>query len=148
MSHRDHPAFALCWAGLAHAAERGPMARLRHRVLQPARGRLLVVGAGQGHDLHYLVAAAAEFRRVLAPGGALLLPEHVRASTRRWLALAQDRVDAVWGAFAGGCHLNRDPVAALARAGFDTSEVVDHHLARFLPLIDAAVLGIARPAGR
>ncbi len=208
MSRRDHPTFATFYAGLARAAERGSMARLRRKTLAPARGRLLIVGAGQGHDLAHLPAAvtsvvalepdaamrrwgakrvasaavptsylagtaeqlpladgsvdtvlctlvlcsvddldaaAAEFRRVLAPGGSLLVLEHVRAAGRPRVASLQDRVDPLWGRFSGGCHLNRDPVASLQQAGFDTSGVTDRHLAKFMPLLDPAVLGVAVP---
>jgi ubiquinone/menaquinone biosynthesis C-methylase UbiE len=210
MSRRDHPAFAAFYAGLARAAERGSMARLRRKTLASARGRVLIVGAGQGHDLAHLPpavvsvvalepdsamrrwgaervrrsavpasyvagtaehvplrdhsvdtvlctlvlcsvddldAAVAEIRRVLAPGGRLLVLEHVRAQSRPRLAAVQDWADPFWGKFSGGCHLNRDPVAALDRAGFDTSGLADRHLARFMPLLDPAVLGVAHPSG-
>jgi ubiquinone/menaquinone biosynthesis C-methylase UbiE len=63
------------------------------------------------------LAALKEMRRVLAPGGALLFCEHGRApdpSVARW----QDRLQPLWGPFAGGCHLNRDIPALLAAAGF------------------------------
>lgn len=208
MQRRDHPVFATFYSGLARLAERGSMARLRHRTLAPARGRLLIVGAGLGHDVGYLPpavtsvvalepdaamrrragkrlatspvptwlvagvaerlpladgsvdtvlctlvlcsvddvdAAAHEMRRVLAPGGQLLLLEHVRAATSR-VAAVQDRVDPFWGRVSGGCHLNRDPRAALERAGFDTSDVRDRHLAKLMPLLDPAVQGVATPA--
>ena len=60
--------------------------------------------------------ALAEARRVLKPGGRLLLCEHVRgrASLARW----QDRFERPWGRLAGGCHPNRDTVGAVEAAGF------------------------------
>ncbi|HEX6711098.1 MAG TPA: class I SAM-dependent methyltransferase [Rubrobacter sp.] len=62
-------------------------------------------------------SALEEIRRVLRPGGRLLFIEHVRAtgSTARW----QDRVEPVWGRIFGGCHPNRETVAAIEEAGFE-----------------------------
>ncbi|HUG40371.1 MAG TPA: class I SAM-dependent methyltransferase [Longimicrobiales bacterium] len=65
--------------------------------------------------------AAREIRRVLKPGGALIVLEHVRAHREGRLAAWQDRLDPIWSRAAVGCHLNRDTAAALARAGFDTA---------------------------
>ena len=65
-------------------------------------------------------AAAREIRRVLRPGGRLLVLEHVRARAGSRLARWQDRLDRLWSRVAVGCHLNRDTGAVLARAGFDT----------------------------
>ncbi len=61
--------------------------------------------------------ALGEIRRVLRPGGRLLFIEHVRAAgpTARW----QDRIEPLWGRLLGGCHPNRDTVAAIERAGFE-----------------------------
>ena len=61
--------------------------------------------------------ALREMRRVLVPGGRLLFCEHGRApdeTVRRW----QDRLQPLWGALAGGCHLGRDVPALLEAAGF------------------------------
>lgn len=54
---REHPAFAAAWTVLAGAAERASLGRLRTKALAPARGRLLIVGSGQGHDLAHVPAA-------------------------------------------------------------------------------------------
>jgi ubiquinone/menaquinone biosynthesis C-methylase UbiE len=58
-----------------------------------------------------------EIWRVLRPGGRLLFIEHVRAtgSMARW----QDRIEPFWGRLFGGCHPNRDTVAAIEEAGFE-----------------------------
>jgi ubiquinone/menaquinone biosynthesis C-methylase UbiE len=62
-------------------------------------------------------AALDEVRRVLRPGGRLLFIEHVRAvgSAARW----QDRLEPLWRRLFGGCHPNRDTVAAIEDAGFE-----------------------------
>jgi SAM-dependent methyltransferase len=65
-------------------------------------------------------AALAEVRRVLRPTGELRFYEHVVAH-RRAAAALQRGLDAtrVWPTVAGGCHLARDTVAAIERAGFE-----------------------------
>lgn len=57
-----------------------------------------------------------EARRVLRPGGALRLLEHVRHRGVR--GALQDLVQPAWTRIAGGCHPNRDTVAAVEAAGF------------------------------
>jgi ubiquinone/menaquinone biosynthesis C-methylase UbiE len=60
--------------------------------------------------------ALAEVRRVLRPGGRLRFYEHVRAQDPQ-LARWQDRLERPWGWLVGGCHPNRDTVAAITAAG-------------------------------
>ena len=68
-------------------------------------------------------AVLAEVRRVLRPGGQLRLIEHVR-SERPVAGWLMDRVDGVWLRLNGqGCHLNRDPLPAIADAGFRVEQV-------------------------
>lgn len=55
--HREHPRFAAAWTVLAGAAERAPVGRWRTETLAPARGRLLILGSGQGHDLAHIPGA-------------------------------------------------------------------------------------------
>jgi SAM-dependent methyltransferase len=62
-------------------------------------------------------AALAEARRVLKPGGRLLFCEHglaPDAGVARW----QRRIEPVWKAIAGGCHLTRAVTPAIEAAGF------------------------------
>jgi SAM-dependent methyltransferase len=62
-------------------------------------------------------AALIEARRVLRPGGELRFYEHVR-SRRPGFARWQRRVDPFWARAMGGCHTDRDTLAAIADAGF------------------------------
>jgi ubiquinone/menaquinone biosynthesis C-methylase UbiE len=59
----------------------------------------------------------AEVRRVLRPGGALRMLEHVR-STTPWKGRLQDRIQPLWTAVMGGCHPNRETERAVEAAGF------------------------------
>jgi ubiquinone/menaquinone biosynthesis C-methylase UbiE len=63
--------------------------------------------------------ALGEMRRVLRPGGVVRFFEHGRGGgpAMRFTQHALDRT--VWPPLTGGCHLARDPVAALRRAGFE-----------------------------
>lgn len=59
----------------------------------------------------------AELHRVLRPGGQLLMLEHVQARSRLG-ARVLNRLQPAWTLISGGCHPNRDTVAAVQRAGF------------------------------
>jgi ubiquinone/menaquinone biosynthesis C-methylase UbiE len=64
------------------------------------------------------VLAAFELHRVLRPGGVLRFNEHV-ISEHRAVGDIQRAADAtVWPFLSGGCHLGRDTLAELQRAGF------------------------------
>lgn len=62
----------------------------------------------------------AEIRRVLRPGGQVLVLEHVR-SLDPGLARWQDRLTRPWNWFGAGCHPNRDTAGVFASAGFETA---------------------------
>jgi ubiquinone/menaquinone biosynthesis C-methylase UbiE len=59
-------------------------------------------------------AALAEFSRVLRSGGELRFWEHVRSRDPAY-AVFQQAADLVWPHLMGGCHLQRDTLAAIAR---------------------------------
>ncbi|MEU0030107.1 class I SAM-dependent methyltransferase [Streptomyces sp. NPDC006335] len=63
--------------------------------------------------------ALGEVRRVLRPGGVVRFFEHGRGGGPA-MRLTQHALDrTLWPPLTGGCHLARDPVAALRRAGFE-----------------------------
>lgn len=67
------------------------------------------------------MTALAEIRRVLKPSGRLVFIEHGRsdrARCRKW----QERLNRLWGRLAGGCHLDREPLELIRRAGFHLVE--------------------------
>ena len=64
-----------------------------------------------------LDAALAEVRRVLRPGGSVRFVEHAVAPSRA-MARLQRGIQPVWGAVAGGCHVDRDILGRLRAAGF------------------------------
>jgi ubiquinone/menaquinone biosynthesis C-methylase UbiE len=86
--------------------------------------------------------ALAETRRVLRPGGRLRFYEHVRATDPR-LARRQDRLQRPWGWLVGGCHPNRDTVAAITAAGLRLVQLDRFDLQAMPPLARPHVLGVA-----
>ena len=65
--------------------------------------------------------ALAEVRRVLSPGGALRMLEHVRSRRGAW-GRVQDLLQPAWTRVAGGCRPNRDTERAVEAAGFAIEE--------------------------
>jgi ubiquinone/menaquinone biosynthesis C-methylase UbiE len=88
------------------------------------------------------VRALAEARRVLHPGGTLRFYEHVRAEDPR-LARWQDRLQRPWGWLVGGCHPNRDTMAAITAAGLRVIQLDRFDLQAMPPLARPHVLGVA-----
>jgi SAM-dependent methyltransferase len=86
--------------------------------------------------------ALAEVRRVLRPGGRLRFYEHVRAEDPR-LARWQDHLERPWGWLVGGCHPNRDTVAAITAAGLRLVQLDRFDLRATPPPARPHVLGVA-----
>jgi ubiquinone/menaquinone biosynthesis C-methylase UbiE len=65
-----------------------------------------------------VAATLGEIHRVLAPGGRLIVLEHVRGDGA--MGRFQDLIAKPWSWLASGCHPNRRTIDAIAAAGFDT----------------------------
>jgi SAM-dependent methyltransferase len=90
-------------------------------------------------------SALREIARVLAPGGRLLLIEHVRSGSPA-LARWQDRLATPWRHFAEGCHCNRATTQAIGDAGFDL-DVYPAAWRTMPPIVRPLIIGAAtRPA--
>lgn len=90
-----------------------------------------------------LPQAISEFRRVLRPGGTVRFVEHVAAVHPRARRI-QSRLQPLWGAVAGGCHLDRDIVGRLEAGGFEVSLLSPPDDGRFE--LAPFVAGVAGPA--
>lgn len=89
-------------------------------------------------------SALAETRRVLRPGGRILFTEHGRspdAGIKKW----QRRVEPVWKAVAGGCHLTRDTLGMLREAGFEPEGAETMYLPNTPKIAGYVSWGAARP---
>jgi len=107
------------------AAELVVAAADAHDLPFPAASFDTVVGTLVFCSIHDPFAALAELRRVLRPGGRLLLLEHVRGQTPLTRRLT-DWLHPVWFAMQGECHLNRETAAAVAAAGFRVERAESH----------------------
>jgi ubiquinone/menaquinone biosynthesis C-methylase UbiE len=88
--------------------------------------------------------ALAEIHRVLRPGGSLVFMEHVRGEGRtgRW----QRRLTPLHRKLAGNCHLDRETLASIERAGFDARAVERTRFPATHPLVSPGVQGVASKA--
>ena len=69
--------------------------------------------------------ALSEARRVLKRGAEFRLLEHVKMD-REHVAWLQEKATPIWKRLAGGCHLDRDALAAVREAGFGVERVERH----------------------
>ena len=96
-----------------------------HSLPFPAGAFDTVVGTLVFCSLRDPVTVLAEVRRVLRPGGRLLLLEHVRGQTPLTRRLT-DWLHPLWFALQGECHLNRETAATVAAAGFRLDHSSNH----------------------
>ena len=90
--------------------------------------------------------ALAEFGRVLRPGGQLRFYEHVR-SQDAWFARLQEAADLVWPHLMGGCHVQRQTLAAIGQVfTIDTCRGFRFPSSAALSPVAPRVLGTARKA--
>ncbi len=77
-------------------------------------------------------AALAKARRLLAPGGQLLVCEHGQAPAG-WVRTAQRLLQPPWGYLGGGCQLGRPVHQLLESAGFCTAALSTAFTSAFRP---------------
>ncbi|NVJ00715.1 methyltransferase domain-containing protein [Myxococcus sp. AM009] len=114
-------------AALARAQRRRPDARLLYASVEslpfPDASFDAVVSSLVFCSVEAPARALAEVLRVLRPGGALRMLEHVRAPSPT-LATVQDLLTPAWMRVSGGCRLDRDTFDLVRRAGFDVERRV------------------------
>jgi ubiquinone/menaquinone biosynthesis C-methylase UbiE len=89
-------------------------------------------------------AALAEIARMLAPGGALLFLEHVRAADGSALGRVQDLIVAPHRLAAAGCRPNRRTEDVLAASPLQVQWLVHGKQPSALPTVAPTIMGVAR----
>jgi ubiquinone/menaquinone biosynthesis C-methylase UbiE len=102
-------------------------ARVEHLPLEDASVDV-VLGTYVLCSVQDTAAAAAEFRRVLRPGGRLLFVEHVAAPRGTWRYAIQRAATPFTVRFDHGCRWTNDPVPVLEAAGFESAKLERHEL--------------------
>ena len=85
-----------------------------------------------------------EIYRVLKPSGKLIFIEHVHAHDNPGRARWQKRIEPFWKHIAGGCHLTRDTLSEIEKAGFIVDELNRQSLRKAPAFIRPSIRGIAR----
>ncbi|MCH9687259.1 MAG: class I SAM-dependent methyltransferase [Deltaproteobacteria bacterium] len=149
----------LDWIGLEpNVAMHGPLLRTAQRL-----GRTVDLRRGFAHDtglpdrsvdavfsslvlcsVRDLSQTLQELRRVLRPGGRLIVLEHVAAPGGTWLRRVQGWSRPAWRRLFDNCHPDRETGEAIAAAGFE--EIAFETIAGPVPIpvIRPHLLGVAR----
>lgn len=91
-------------------------------------------------------ATLAEIRRVLRPGGRLVVLEHVAADHKPARLRWQRRADHLWPHIAAGCHLTRPTADTVRAAGFE-GDLERESARKASPLVRTMVRGaVTAPA--
>ncbi|WP_420430839.1 methyltransferase domain-containing protein [Hyphobacterium sp.] len=88
--------------------------------------------------------ALSEVRRVLKPGGRLLICEHGAApdaGVLKW----QKRLDPVWKVIGGGCHLSRPIDRMVESGGFRFDALTAEYMPKTPKIVAYDYIGAARP---
>lgn len=88
------------------------------------------------------LAALAELRRVLVPGGQLLFVEH-GLSPDADVAVWQRRITPIWRRLSGGCHLDRRADELAFQSGFTVRDLETGYLLSGPRLLTYQFLGMA-----
>jgi ubiquinone/menaquinone biosynthesis C-methylase UbiE len=91
--------------------------------------------------------AASELRRVIRPGGRLVVIEHVGAEPGSRRARWQAGIEPVWKRVAGNCHLTRNTAATLSEAGFDVAPLKAESMPKAPAVVRPTVRGYLPMAG-
>ena len=87
--------------------------------------------------------ALAEIRRVLRPGGRLLLAEHVRSDDPK-LARRQHRQRRFYNLVVAGCNPHRDTLTTVQAAGFTVDEIRSGEIPKAPAVERPLIIGAAR----
>jgi len=88
-----------------------------------------------------------EVRRVLRPGGTLVLIEHVAAPENTWRWRWQKWLEPTWRFVSDGCCLLRDPRQLIGASGFELMQVKECELQGVPGFIKPAFIGTWKRSG-